>query len=147
MLVKNDGDKITVKTKKSEQETSVKQISSELVAINTNSDKINIVEDGEVMLNFMEKNNISATFTLSTEKVEWPEIKREDKNKLVAMQIEKKNKQLTQDIKIEENKVQTEENVVIVPEEKDPLLEGIKEVISSEKKETLTIDENITSQL
>lgn len=147
MLVKNDWDKITVKTKRSEQETSIKQISSELVAINTNSDKINIVEDSEVMLNFMAKNNISATFTLSTEKVEWPEIKHEDANKLVAMQTKQENKQSTQVTKTEENKVKIDENVVVTQEEKDPLLEWIKEVISSEKKETLTIDENITSQL
>ena len=40
MLVKNDGDKITVKTKKSEKETEVKQVNSELVAINPDSEKI-----------------------------------------------------------------------------------------------------------
>ena len=65
MLVKNDGDKITVKTKNSEKETEIKQVSSELVAIAPDSDKINVVEDGEIMLNFMAKNNISATlFTI-----------------------------------------------------------------------------------
>jgi hypothetical protein len=86
MLVKNDGDKVTVKTKNSENKTEVKQISSELVAINSDSDKINIVKDEEVMLNFMAKNNISATFTLSTDDVQWPEIKYEKKNDLIAMQ-------------------------------------------------------------
>jgi hypothetical protein len=86
MLVKNDGDNITVKTKNSENKTEVKQISSELVAINPESDKINVVEDDEVMLNFMVKNNISATFTLSTDDVQWPEIKHEEKNDLIAMQ-------------------------------------------------------------
>jgi hypothetical protein len=86
MLVKNDGDKITVKTKNSNNKTEVKQISSELVAINSDTDKINVVEDDEVMLNFMVKNNISATFSLSTENVQWPEIKHEEKNDLIAMQ-------------------------------------------------------------
>ena len=147
MLVKNDGDKITVKTKKSEQESIVKQISSELVAINTNSDKINTIEDDQVMLNFMAKNNISATFTLSTEKVEWPEIKREDTNKLVAMQTKQENKQSVQNIKTEESKTSINENIAVAPEEKDPLLDGIKEIVSSENKETLTIDENVVSQL
>ena len=55
MLVKNDGDKIMVKTKKSENKEGTKQVFSELVAINANSDKINIIEDSEVMLNFMSK--------------------------------------------------------------------------------------------
>jgi hypothetical protein len=86
MLVKNDGDKVTVKTKNSENKTEVKQISSELVAINSDSEKINVVKDEDVMLNFMAKNNISATFTLSTDNVQWPEIKYEKKNDLIAMQ-------------------------------------------------------------
>jgi hypothetical protein len=86
MLVKNDGDKIIVKTKNSGNKTEVKQISSELVAINSDTDKINVVEDDEIMLNFMAKNNISATFTLSTENVQWPEIKHEEKNNFIAMQ-------------------------------------------------------------
>jgi hypothetical protein len=86
MLVKNDGDNITVKTKNSENKTEVKQISSELVAINPDSDKINVVEDDEIMLNFMAKNNISATFTLSTDEVQWPEIKNEEKDNSVIIQ-------------------------------------------------------------
>ena len=96
MLVKNDGDKITVKTKNSENKAEIKQISSELVAINSNSDKINHIEDQEVMINFMAKNNISATFTLSTEDVQWPEIKREEPTNLVAVQTNEENKQTVQ---------------------------------------------------
>ncbi|MBR4634686.1 hypothetical protein IKO50_07250 [bacterium] len=96
MLVKNDGDKITVKTKNSEDKPEVKQVSTELVAINPNSEKINVVEDDEVMFNFMAKNNISATFTLSTEDVQWPEIKREESTNLIAMQPKEENKQIIQ---------------------------------------------------
>ena len=59
MLVKNDGDKITVKTKKSEKKTEVKEINSELVAINPDSDNINVLKDSDIMLAFMTKNNIS----------------------------------------------------------------------------------------
>lgn len=146
MLVKNDGDKITVKTKNSEKE--VKQISSELVAINPNSDKINIIEDDEVMLNFMAKNNISATFTLSTDNVQWPEIKQEEKNNLIAMQTAPEHKPSPQaNIETEEKEAIVEEQVVSIPEEKDPLLEWLKEVISSDKTQIWEIDENITSQL
>ena len=148
MLVKNDGDKITVKTKNSENKTEVKQISSELVAINPDTDKINVVEDSEVMLNFMAKNNISATFTLSTDDVQWPTIKKEEKNDLIAMQTEQEHKQPSQDnIKSDESENIVNENVVIVPEEKDPLLEWLKEVISSDTTEIWEIDDSITSQL
>jgi hypothetical protein len=60
-----------VKTKKSEKEVEVKQISSELVAIAPDSDSIDILKDTDIMSAFMTKNNISVTFTLSTEKVDW----------------------------------------------------------------------------
>jgi len=148
MLVKNEWDKITVKTKKSEKEPEIKQVTSELIIINQNSEEIK-TSNNEVMLNFMAKNNISATFTLSTEKVEWPEIKNANTNKLVAMQAEQESGQPIQGIKIEENQTLTsaEEDIAIIPEDKDLLLEGIKEIVSSENKETLTIDENIVLQL
>ena len=48
------------------------------------------------MFNFMAKNNISATFTLSTEDVQWPEIKREEPTNLIAMQPKEENKQIIQ---------------------------------------------------
>jgi hypothetical protein len=83
MLVKNDGDVIIVKTKNSEKESKVKQVSSELVAITPNENKINILEDSEVMLTFMAKNNISATFTLSTEDVQRPDIKPQKQDNVV----------------------------------------------------------------
>ena len=148
MLVKNDGDKVTVKTKNSENKTEIKQITSELVAINSDSEKINVVKDEDVMLNFMAKNNISATFTLSTDDVQWPTIKKEEKSDLIAMQTGQEYKQPSQDnIKSDENENIVNENVVVVPEEKDPLLEWLKEVISSDNTEIWEIDENITSQL
>ncbi len=146
MLVKNDGDKVTVKTKNSDNKTEVKQISSELVAINSSSDKINHIEDEEVMLNFMAKNNISATFTLSTENIERPTIKKEESN-FVAMQTGQEAKQSTENnIKPDENGQSIEENVTIA-EEKDPLLEWLKEIINSDNKEVWEIDKDITSQL
>jgi hypothetical protein len=126
MLVKNDGDKITVKTKNSENKIEVKQMSSELVAINPDSDKINVVEDEEVMLNFMAKNNISATFTLSTEDVEWPTIKSENQNNLVVMQSEPTNKQPIQNVKSGDAEIMIKDNIDDnMPQnvEEDPLLE------------------------
>ena len=147
MLVKNDGDKIIVKTKNSGNKTEVKQISSELVAINSDTDKINVVEDDEIMLNFMAKNNISATFTLSTENVQWPEIKHEEKNNFIAMQQWWENKKI-QENNTKSGKVETlvNEKLPEVSEEKDPLLEWLKEVIL-DTTEIWEIDENITSQL
>ena len=149
LLVKNDWDKIMVKTKKSENKEGTKQVSSELVAINANSDKINIIEDSEVMLNFMSKNNISATFTLSKEKVEWPKIKREEKSKIVAIQDNQELKQNSQNIKSEkaENSVKDNNTFETVAQEKDPLLEWIKEIVYSDNKDVWVIDENIISQL
>jgi hypothetical protein len=126
MLVKNDGDKITVKTKNSENKTEVKQVSSELVAIDPDTDKINVVEDNDVMLNFMAKNNISATFTLSVDNVEWPEIKREQKNnvEVVETDVESNNNHLVQENKkSEEERTAINENVEETLNEKDLLLE------------------------
>ena len=148
MLVKNDGDKVTVKTKNSENKTEVKQISSELVAINSSSDKINHIEDQEVMINFMAKNNISVTFTLSTEDVQWPEIKREEKNDLVAVQTKQESSPQVQNLKSEwAEKVKSKETTVDVVAEKDPLLEWLKEIISADDKEVWEISEDITAQL
>ena len=148
MLVKNDGDKVTVKTKNSENKTEVKQISSELVAINSSSDMINHIEDQEVMIDFMAKNNISATFTLSTEDVQWPEIKREEKNNLVAVQTKQEISPQVQNLKSEwAEKVKSKETTVDVVAEKDPLLEWLKEIISADDKEVWEISEDITAQL
>ena len=147
LLVKNDWDKITVKTKEPGKDPTVTQISSEVVAINTNSDEINIVEDSEIMLNFMSKNNISATFTLSKEKVEWPEIKREEANKIVLMQDKQESKQNPQNIKPEEAENLKDNTVETMAEEKDPLLEWIKEIVYSDNKDAWVVDENIILQL
>ena len=147
MLVKNDGDKIKVKTKKSEKKDEIKEISSELVAINPDSDNIDVLKDSDIMLAFMTKNNISATFTLSTENVEWPTIKAEEKNDLVAMQPKQESKPQTQNIKSENAENWSKDNTVKVIEEKDPLLEWIKEIVSSDSSTVSTIDENITAQL
>ena len=148
MLVKNDGDKITVKTKTSEKKTEVKEISSELVAINPDSDNIDVLKDSDIMLAFMTKNNISATFTLSTEDVQWPTIKAEEKNNdFVAMQPKQESKPQPQNIKSDDTKKLMEEKEVKVTEEKDPLLEWIKEIVSSDTSTVSTIDEDITAQL
>jgi isocitrate dehydrogenase len=97
-----------------------------LVAINPDSDKINVVEDDEVMLNFMAKNNISATFTLSTEDVEWPTIKSENQNNLVVMQSEPTNKQPIQNVKSGDAEIMIKDNIddnMLQNVEEDPLLE------------------------
>lgn len=142
LLVKNDWDKVTVKTKNSENKTEVKQISSELVVMNPDSDKINVIEDSEVMLNFMAKNNISATFTLSNDDVQWPSIQKEGPEKVVAIQQPKHG-----DIKSETITWEQVNNISELYNEKDPLLEWLKEVISSSVEITWEIDENIISDL
>ena len=145
MLVKNDGDVIIVKTKNSEKESKVKQVSSELVAITPNENKINILEDSEVMLTFMAKNNISATFTLSTEDVQRPDIKPQKQDNVVEQTNyngwDTNNKQVQE---IKDNETSGGKEFI---EEKDPLLEWIKEVISSDMQVSWNVDENIAYDL
>ena len=145
MLVKNDGDNVTVKTKNSENKTEVKQISSELVAINTDTDKINIVKDKEVMLNFMAKNNISATFTLDTEDIDWPVIPSNNPQKEIAMKTSHDNSQETKKPKDWGEKIDT--STIADPLEEDPLFIWIKEVIVADDSVVWDIDENIASDL
>jgi hypothetical protein len=76
------------------------------------------------MLNFMAKNNISATFTLSTENIEWPTIKTEQQNDLIAMEVSQENKKLPENnTKSEKVENIVSEDVVATTEEKDPLLD------------------------
>jgi hypothetical protein len=61
---------------------------------------------------------------LSAEDIQWPTIKKEENNNLVAMQTEPEHKQSSQDtVKLQNNENIINENVIIVTEEKDPLLE------------------------
>lgn len=144
MLVKNDWDNVTVKTKKSEKESEVKEISSELVAISSDS-SIDVVEDSDVMLNFMAKNNISATFTLSSEKVEWPKIQQNEFEKFIAMQKNSdKNTQNTPAVSGESQQSNPEPQTKEIV---DPLLEWIKEIVKSDTTISWEIDENIALDL
>lgn len=144
MLVKNDGDEVTVKTKKSENVSEVKQISSELVSISSDSN-IDVVEDSDVMLTFMAKNNISATFTLSSEKVDWPKIQQSESQKFIAMQTtsgkDEKNNSSSTDKNVQDAPVVQPDEVI------DPLLEWLKEIVTSDTTISWEIDENAVSDL
>ena len=149
MLVKNDWDNVTVKTKKSESESEIKQISSELVAISSDSN-IDIVEDSDVMLSFMAKNNISATFTLSSEQVDWPKIKPNGSGKFIAMQTKSNNDVQNNDV--QNLQPSPDENVQTISESKqdevvDPLLEWLKEIIVSDNKVSWEINEEAVLEL
>ena len=126
MLVKNDGDKITVKTKNSENKSESKQVTSGLVSIWPDSEKINIVSDSDMMIAFMTENNISATFTISREKVDWPSIKTNTNDAETVSKTETSNldKEIVQDNPQPNN---------IKDIEEDPLLAWIKEIISSDE--------------
>ena len=57
------------------------------MSVTQHSDTIDILKDSDLMSLFLAKNNISATFTLSTEQVDWPTIPTENKpEKILAMQ-------------------------------------------------------------
>ena len=62
MIVKNDGDAVVVTSKRNDIEEETELVSSELVAITPDSEKITISSDSDLMAAFMAKNNISATF-------------------------------------------------------------------------------------
>ena len=142
MLVKNDWDDVIVKTKKDEAQKWTNLTSTELVAVNTDSE-VDIFSDSDLMSLFMEKNNISATFTLSTEKVEWPTIETQPSNEVVQPKPE-----TTVVSTWDANEVI--ENVPVTPEvveNKDPLLEWIIDVIVSDSSNKWEIDENISIDL
>ncbi|MBO7505367.1 hypothetical protein J6T66_04510 [bacterium] len=91
MIVKNDGDAVVVTTKQDDTHKQTELISSELVAIAPNSEKIIISSDSDLMAAFMAKNNISATFTLSTDEVDWPTIQPKQPKDTLAMKIDHDN--------------------------------------------------------
>lgn len=140
MLIKNDWDKIIVKTKNSENQIETKQVTTELLAINPDLDRINVLDDSDMMVLFMSKNNISATFSISTEDVEWPTIQKKEPENLIADQ------KFIQDNTGPEVVIWEVNNIIEVNEE-DPLLEGLKEVISSNVEISWEIDESIASDL
>ena len=138
MIVKNDGDAVAVTTKRNDIEEETQLVSSELVAITPDSEKITISSDSDLMAAFMAKNNISATFTLSTDDVEWPTIQpKPQPTDTLVMNTEVNTK--------------SESNPEVIPEvvepEIDPLLEWIIDVMSSDSKVSGEIDENISAEL
>lgn len=142
MIVKNDGDSVKVTAKKDATQKQTELESTELVAITPDSKEINISDDDDLMSAFMAKNNISATFTLSTEKVDWPTIPAKPSNDVLAMQTQSE----TATVSTWVNPVVAEPSP-IVAEEKDPLLEWIIDVISSDATVTSEVDENISLEL
>lgn len=142
MIVKNDGDAVVVTSKRNDIEEETELVSSELVAITPDSEKITISSDSDLMAAFMAKNNISATFTLSTEKVDWPTIPAKPSNDVLAMQTQSETATVSTWI----DPVVAEPSPIVV-EEKDPLLEWIIDVISSDTTVTSEVDENISLEL
>ena len=86
--------------------------------------------------------NISATFALSTENVQWPTIQPQQPKDTIAMQTPQDNITNTGEAVAIDN-TSTVDGV----EEIDPLLEWIIDVISSDVVVSWEIEENITSQL
>ena len=149
ILVKNDGWVATVKIEKSWKSSEIKELPKELVAIDSDSEEMNVVDNSNMMVAFMQKNNISATFTLSATEVDWPVIKAEDVNKQIAVNtnLDKQTqkvqpKQESQQINLDNEKDKDE-----TKDDSDLLLEWIMEVVSSDTILTWKIDEDIALQL
>jgi len=151
ILVKNSWDNIKLAAKNNKEETTL--MPTDLVSINQNTDTIDILEDSDVMSSFMSKNNISATFTLSTDKVEWPKIEPKTYIKeTIAKQpknIERENinKDSTIGLSTEEFNKETNQEEKIIEDKKDPLLEWIIEIVSSDLVITWNLDVDISSEL
>lgn len=143
LLVKNDGDKVVVATRAGDNKNETKLNSTDVVAIAPDSANVNLLDDNvDAMSIFMAKNNISATFSLSTDAVDWPTIPSEIKpQKVVAMHTGN----ATNDNAIAASQVDTwvENETVAI----DPLLDGIIEVIISNDSATWSIDTSISTEL
>lgn len=143
LLVKNDGDKVLVTTRDNDNKNQTKLDSTNVITIASNSANVNFLDDDvDVMSVFMAKNNISATFTLSTGAVEWPTIPSEIKpEKVIAMQTNK----TSNNTKIEDSQIDTglDTDTVVL----DPLLDGIIEVIISNDSITWAVDTSISAEL
>ena len=142
LLVKNDGDDITVVSKKWDSKQKTELTSEETVSVTQHSDTIDILKDSDLMSLFLAKNNISATFTLSTEQVDWPTIPTENKpEKILAMQTNSwENAENTDSA----SRWELESESLPV---RDPLLDEIIEVIVSNDVATGVIDDTISSEL
>jgi len=93
----------------------------------------------------MAKNNISATFTLSSEKVDWPKIQQSESQKFIAMQTtsgkDEKNNSSSADKNVQDTTVVQPDEVI------DPLLEWLKEIVTSDTTISWEIDENAVLDL
>ena len=141
ILVKNDWDELTVTTTKVEWKKQTKITSSELISLAPSSETVDVIDDSDLMDLFLAKNNISATFTLSNEAVDWPTVKPKPSDDVLAMETH---------IIDEDNSNGDEEWINVetdLAEKDDPLLEWIIEVISSDVVVTWSIDDNISSEL
>ena len=143
MIVKNDGDAVVVTAKRNDVEEETQLASTELVAVTPDSEKIAISSDSDLMSAFMARNNISATFTLSTDNVDWPTIQPKEAKDTLAMNTQKDDIISTWEV------VATVDNTPSVDEveESNPLLEWVIDIFSSDLTITEEIDEDITAQL
>ena len=139
MLVKNEWDAVVVKATKDDNKKETKLTSTELVAIAPDSEVVDIFSDSDLMSLFMAKNNISATFTLSTEEVQWPIIQTKEPKEMLAMQTQQDNVENTWEV------VNVDETPVVI--EKDPLLEWIIDVVVSDSDAGWEVDGNIFAEL
>ena len=136
MLVKNEWDEVVVTTKKDETKKEVVIASTELVTLASDKESIDILSDSDLMALFLAKNNISATFTLSTEDVKWPTIQTKS-------QVEEN---LAMNVQQDEIKW-VEEEYERIDQSEDPLLAWILDIMSSDVANVWEIDESISSEL
>lgn len=156
MLVKNDGDSVSVlrSDDKTKSETEIE--TTKLVAIVWNSDSMDVLNDSNLMAKFMDENNISSTFTISSKDVEDYPL---DKVLTMNLSGEKVKSSQTKAQEKSENTWAIEQEILaeVEPEieaisvqslsdveankDKDILLAGILEVLSTDIVITWTVDD------
>lgn len=149
MLVKNNGDSVTIVTTKDDNKTETKLESSDLIAIDSSDDSLDILKDSDLMLVFMEKNNISGTFTLSSEDIQWPTISLEQPTWALAMQTVDVPSDVKSDSNIVTTRIQDSEasSEIEWNQTDDPLLQWIIDVIVATGSSSDELDEDIVSEL
>jgi len=140
ILVKNSGDDVVVTTIKNQKKSELN--TEKLISISSDWDAVNIISDSDLMLSFMNKNNISGTFTLSNEEVSWPTVNKTHSEKVLAMN----NSDLVNENRNPEN-LDSNIEPALIEKEKDPILVWIMEVISAEEKGDIVVDEDISLEL
>lgn len=153
IIVKNDGDPVVISTRKDEKNSSPKILTSETVSIDANLESFDVLDDSDLMSIFKTKNNISWTFTISRDEIQWPQINKESVSKEIVWKTDLKwnpsvKTQVDEDLNIEETQNNETNNIENEKDDldRDPILEWIFDVVISDQTDTIQIDNDVIEE-